>query len=161
MSSSRGACRRSLEGELQMRCPEEVRMTMLLVYVRARVQRYRRGKPESNDVDIVFTHPDAAKVKGLCKRFVGRLHERGMVTHVMRTSNPLHSLLHRHSSHMYADVSSFHGHNPLRTHHWDSLEKALTVFILPPSSPFHNGTRRRLDLIFAPPDVYWTAVIGW
>lgn len=74
---------------------------MTLVYVRARVQRYRRGKPESNDVDIVFTHPDAAKVKGLCKRFVGRLHERGMVTHVMRTSNPSNSVHHPHPSHVH------------------------------------------------------------
>ncbi|KAI0657690.1 Nucleotidyltransferase [Cubamyces menziesii] len=103
---------------------------------------YRRGKPESNDVDIVFTHPEAAKVKGLCKRLVKRLHERGMVTHVMH-------------------LSSFHGHDPLRTTHWDSLEKALTVFILPPESAYHTGIRRRLDLIFAPPEVYWTAVIGW
>ncbi|KAI9068611.1 Nucleotidyltransferase [Trametes sanguinea] len=103
---------------------------------------HRRWKPESNDVDIVFTHLDAEKVKGLCKRFVRKLHERGMVTHVMH-------------------LSGFHGHNPLRTTHWDSLEKALTVFILPPSSPFYKGTRRRLDLIFAPPQVYWTAVIGW
>jgi hypothetical protein len=60
-----------------------------------------------------------------------------------------------------ADLSSFHGHNSLRTTHWDSLEKALTVFILPPSSPFYHGTRRRLDLIFALPEVYWPAVIGW
>ncbi|TFK87051.1 Nucleotidyltransferase [Polyporus arcularius HHB13444] len=103
---------------------------------------YRRGKAESNDVDIVFTHPDPSKVKGLCKRLVRKLHERGMVTHVMHLSN-------------------FHAHNALRTHHWDSLEKALTVFIMPPSSPFHTGVRRRLDLIFAVPDVYWTAVIGW
>ncbi|THH18302.1 hypothetical protein EUX98_g8985 [Antrodiella citrinella] len=109
---------------------------------------YRRGKPESNDVDIVFTHPDATKVKGLCKKLVRQLHEQGMVTHVMRES------------------FSFHGHNPLRTTHWDSLEKALTVFILPPSSPFYkenkgHGVRRRLDLIFAHPEVYWSAVIGW
>lgn len=103
---------------------------------------YRRGKRESNDVDIVFTHPDPAKTKGLCKRFVKHLHSRGMVTHVMH-------------------LSGFHGHNPLRTTHWDSLEKALTVFILPPSSSFHKGTRRRLDLIFAQPEVYWCAVIGW
>ncbi|KAH9944599.1 Nucleotidyltransferase [Amylocystis lapponica] len=103
---------------------------------------YRRGKPESNDVDIVFTHPDPTRVRGLCKRLVRRLHERGMVTHVMH-------------------LSGFHSHNPLRTTHWDSLEKALTVFILPPSSPFSSGTRRRLDLIFAPPEVYWTAVVGW
>ncbi|KAI0090579.1 Nucleotidyltransferase [Irpex rosettiformis] len=103
---------------------------------------YRRGKPESNDVDIVFTHPNPATVKGLCKRFVRRLHEKGMVTHVMHLSN-------------------FRGHNPLRTTHWDSLEKALTVFTLLPSSPFYKGTRRRLDLIFALPEVYWTAIIGW
>ncbi|KAI1785267.1 Nucleotidyltransferase [Ganoderma leucocontextum] len=103
---------------------------------------YRRGKPESNDVDIVFTHPNASKVKGLCKRFVRRLHERGMVTHVMH-------------------LGGFHAHNPLKQQHWDSLEKALTVFTLPPSSPFYDGTRRRLDLIFAPPEIYWTAVLGW
>ena len=38
---------------------------------------YRRGKPESNDVDIVFTHPDAEAVKNLCKRFVRSLYEKG------------------------------------------------------------------------------------
>ncbi|CCM02941.1 uncharacterized protein FIBRA_05056 [Fibroporia radiculosa] len=102
---------------------------------------YRRGKPESNDVDIVFTHPDGTRIKGLCKRLVRRLHERKMVTHVMH-------------------LSGFHGHNPLRTNHWDSLEKSLTVFILP-STSHSKGLRRRLDLIFAPPEIYWTAVIGW
>ena len=66
----------------------------------------------------------------------------GIVTHVMH-------------------LSGFHGHNPLKTSNWDSLEKALTIFILPKSSPFHTGTRRRLDLIFAPPEVYWCAVVGW
>lgn len=38
---------------------------------------FRRGKPESNDVDIIFTHPDPDVVKGLCKRFVRRLYEQG------------------------------------------------------------------------------------
>ncbi|GJE94629.1 Nucleotidyltransferase [Phanerochaete sordida] len=103
---------------------------------------YRRGKPESNDVDIVFTHPDASKSKGLCKRLVQHLHQRGMVTHVMH-------------------LSGFHGHNPLRTTHWDSLEKALTVFVLPPASPRYAGVRRRVDLICAQPEVYWCAVVGW
>ncbi|KAK7691335.1 hypothetical protein QCA50_004729 [Cerrena zonata] len=103
---------------------------------------YRRGKPESNDADIVFTHSDGPKVKGLCKRLVRQLHKQGMVSHVMH-------------------LSSFHGHNPLRTTHWDSLEKALTVFTLPKSSSLYTGTRRRLDLIFADPNVYWCAVVGW
>lgn len=45
--------------------------------------RYRRGKPDSNDVDIVITHADlrggGEKLKGLRKRFVERLYERGML----------------------------------------------------------------------------------
>ncbi|KAF5355182.1 hypothetical protein D9756_005471 [Leucocoprinus leucothites] len=123
---------------------------------------YRRGKPQSNDVDIVITHSDvkngAEIIKGLCTKLTKRLHERGMITHVMH-------------------LSGFHTHNPLRTEHWDSLEKALTVFRLPalPLTPRSQsqsqlqfgpsaGERRlyrRLDLIFAPPETYWTAVIGW
>ncbi|KAI0062418.1 Nucleotidyltransferase [Artomyces pyxidatus] len=99
---------------------------------------YRRGKTASNDVDIVFTHPDGTKTVGLCTKLVKRLHERGLVTHVMH-------------------LSSFHAHNALRTHHWDSLEKSLTVFR--PPSP--DATRRRVDLIFALPQTYWTAVVGW
>ncbi|EIN08428.1 Nucleotidyltransferase [Punctularia strigosozonata HHB-11173 SS5] len=111
---------------------------------------YRRGKPESNDVDIVFTHPDKEKEKGLCKKLVKRLIERGLVTHVIHQS-------------------SFREHNALRTHHWDSLEKALTVFVHPPGSSYARAhvdkhghrLRRRIDLIFAQPEIYWTAVVGW
>ncbi|KIJ65936.1 hypothetical protein HYDPIDRAFT_174727 [Hydnomerulius pinastri MD-312] len=106
---------------------------------------YRRGKTLSNDVDIIITHTDwvlgSQKVKGLCKRLVQRLHERGLVTHVMH-------------------LSGFHEHNALRTHHWDSLEKALTVIMLP-RDPGRKRTYRRLDLIFAAPEVFWTAVVGW
>ncbi|VDC00335.1 unnamed protein product [Peniophora sp. CBMAI 1063] len=98
---------------------------------------YRRGKTECGDVDIVFTHPDGGRVPGLCRRFVRDLHNKGLVTHV------IHSM-------------GFHSHDPLRTHHWDSLEKALTVFVPPGQT-----TRRRVDLIFAAPEVYWTAVVGW
>jgi len=103
---------------------------------------------KSNDVDIVISHPDlrsgSDKVKGLCKRFVQHLHSRGMVSHIMH-------------------LSSFHAHNALRTSRWDSLEKSLTVFKLPPNekNPQQKRICRRLDLIFAAPESYWTAVIGW
>ncbi|KAF8839108.1 Nucleotidyltransferase [Paxillus ammoniavirescens] len=106
---------------------------------------YRRGKPQSNDVDIVITHTDwslgSQKVNGLCKRLVQRLHERGLVKHVLY-------------------MSEFHQHNVLRTHHWDSLAKALTVFVLP-HDPARERVYRRVDLIFAAPEVFWTAVVGW
>ncbi|KAF8435028.1 DNA polymerase mu [Boletus edulis BED1] len=106
---------------------------------------YRRGKLESNDVDIVISHTDwdhgAEKVPDLCKKLVQRLHERGLVTHVL-------------------NMSGYHPHNVFRTDHWDSLEKALTVFVLPYDSA-RKQIYRRVDLIFATPDVFWTAVVGW
>jgi DNA polymerase IV len=57
----------------------------------------------------------------------------------------------------------------LREHHFDSLEKALVLFALPPSSSFAEGQikehgrilRRRLDIIIARPEQYWTAIVGW
>ncbi|PFH52135.1 hypothetical protein AMATHDRAFT_2383 [Amanita thiersii Skay4041] len=106
---------------------------------------YRRGKPQSNDVDIVISHSDLHHggniIKGLGKKLTARLVERGLVTHVMH-------------------ISGFHKPDALRQTHWDSLEKALTVFILPDDGK-HKRIYRRLDLIFASPDAYWTAVIGW
>lgn len=97
---------------------------------------YRRGKPSSNDVDIVFTHPNKTSAKGLCTKLVERLRSAGLVKYVLH-------------------LSSFHEHDALRTAQWDSLEKALTVY-----RP-HNGLYRRVDLICAIPETYWTAVIGW
>ena len=66
--------------------------------------RYRRGKPQSNDVDIVISHSDLRSgtglVKGLCAKLTRHLHKlgilpppqvnakltskSGLVTHVMR-----------------------------------------------------------------------------
>ena len=43
--------------------------------------RYRRGKLESNDVDIVISHSNLKsggdQIKGLCKELVKRLYEKG------------------------------------------------------------------------------------
>ncbi|KAF7362250.1 DNA-directed DNA/RNA polymerase mu [Mycena venus] len=109
---------------------------------------YRRGKTESNDVDIVITHPTLVsgsdQVKGLGEVLVNRLYEAGLITHVMH-------------------LSGFHTPDALRTSHWDTLEKALTVFILPPDALGVGSPRihRRLDLIFAAPEAYWTAITGW
>lgn len=58
------------------------------------------------------------------------------------------------------DLSGFHAHDALRTSHWDSLEKALTIFVLP-TDDNRPRVHRRLDLVFATPEAYWTAVVGW
>ncbi|RDB25356.1 DNA-directed DNA/RNA polymerase mu [Hypsizygus marmoreus] len=106
---------------------------------------YRRGKLDSNDVDIVISsfsqNSGGDHIKGLCGKLVRKLYDRGLVTNVMH-------------------LSGFHAHNALKTTHWDSLEKALTVFVLPPVDG-KARIRRRLDLIFASPEAYWTAVVGW
>src|SRR5713226_996393 len=56
---------------------------------------------------------------------------------------------------MFADLSGFHEYDTLRTAQWDSLEKALTVYRSP------NDGHRRVDLVCALPETYWTAVVGW
>ncbi|KAF7351119.1 DNA-directed DNA/RNA polymerase mu [Mycena sanguinolenta] len=109
---------------------------------------YRRGKAESKDVDIVITHPTLTsgsdQVTGIGEELVNRLYARGLITHVMH-------------------LSGFHPPDVLRTSNWDSLAKVLTVFILPPEACGAGSRRihRRLDLIFAAPETYWTAITGW
>ncbi|KZT33867.1 Nucleotidyltransferase [Sistotremastrum suecicum HHB10207 ss-3] len=104
---------------------------------------YRRGKLESNDVDIVFTHPQGQgnKANNMVARLVERMRKDGLITHTMRESRSL---------------------RPATNHDgWDTLDKSLTIFNLPKTSPYYKGIHRRLDLIYAPREVYWTAVVGW
>ena len=46
---------------------------------------YRRGKPESNDIDIVITHAkaDQKRIHELCQELTGVLSKKGLVTHLM------------------------------------------------------------------------------
>lgn len=55
-----------------------------LFFSQIKLRRYRRGKPESNDIDIVFTHPNAKSAKTLSGRLLERLRSAGLVTQVMR-----------------------------------------------------------------------------
>nr|GAT57865.1 predicted protein [Mycena chlorophos] len=106
---------------------------------------YRRGKAYSNDVDIVITHPSLANepslVSDLCEKLVNQLFQRGLITHLMHLGSFLQPGAPRHPS-------------------LDTIEKALTVFRLPPQlNP--RGVHRRLDLIVVAPETYWTAIVGW
>lgn len=55
-----------------------------------------------------------------------------------------------------ADLSGFLQHDALRTAPRDSVETALTVYRTP-----SDGRYRRVDLICAIPETYWTTVVGW
>lgn len=48
-------------------------------------RRYRRGKAESNDIDIVITHPkaDRKRIRELCQALTDVLSKKGLITHLM------------------------------------------------------------------------------
>ncbi|KAG8852747.1 hypothetical protein FRB91_006028 [Serendipita sp. 411] len=111
---------------------------------------YRRGKSESNDIDIVFSHEQSGQGRGALHILVSRLQKQGLITHIL----PATSFRTPGSMKSYAEN--------------EALERVLCVFMLPddsPSFPYNpSGNRRlhrRVDLIFAPIETYWCAVVGW
>ncbi|GJJ09578.1 hypothetical protein Clacol_003801 [Clathrus columnatus] len=102
-----------------------------------------RGKLHANDVDIVLSHPELGKELNLCTRLVDALGKKD--SSGFRSTHPLHAL----------SGASKPNHS-----HMDTLDKALVVFCLPQVSDLPT-IHRRVDLIFAPITLYWTAVVGW
>ncbi|WVW84121.1 hypothetical protein I302_106150 [Kwoniella bestiolae CBS 10118] len=101
---------------------------------------YRRGKTESNDVDIVFRPPGMNMDIGLLRDLYLRLSDLGIVTHVLHvTHRDLNTPIH-------ASASNF-----------DNLDKAFVIFKLPGPGRLH----RRVDLISAPFDRYASAILSW
>ncbi|KAG8757791.1 hypothetical protein FRC11_004266 [Ceratobasidium sp. 423] len=104
---------------------------------------YRRGKPYSNDIDIIFTHRQTGLERHLCTKLVEHLKEIGMVKHVLN-----------HSAYT-SNHEGTHGHQTKSRACMDVLDKALVI--LKPKESLH----RRVDLIFTQYSVYWTAIVGW
>ncbi|CEL63814.1 DNA-directed DNA/RNA polymerase mu OS=Homo sapiens GN=POLM PE=1 SV=1 [Rhizoctonia solani AG-1 IB] len=104
---------------------------------------YRRGKPYNNDIDLLFTHPQMGSEKHLCTKFVEHLKNIGMVKHVLN-----------HSAYT-SNHEGTHGHQTRSHACMDVLDKALVI--IKPKGSLH----RRVDIVFAPYTVYWTAVVGW
>ncbi|KZT61982.1 Nucleotidyltransferase [Calocera cornea HHB12733] len=115
---------------------------------------HRRGKPTSGDVDIIFTHREQGKEQGLVEKLVNYLSNDGFITHIFGVMHPGHNPF-SSSSHTRSKVRPAHPSS-----HFDTLSKALVVCLLPPSEG-GAGLHRRVDLICAPRDVYWCAVVGW
>jgi len=101
---------------------------------------YRRGKPESNDVDIVFCPPHEGDDAGLLRDLYLRLSQLGIVTHVLQ-------LMDREPD---APISA-------AANNFDNLDKAFVIFKLPGKGRLH----RRVDLISAPRERYAAAVLSW
>jgi len=119
---------------------------------------YRRGKPESGDVDVILSNSKPRSTHNLCLELVKVLEERGIITHTLtissatsnRQENPKYSFRQRGSL-----------GSEYRAYGLDSLDKALVVFLLPDSNPHYTGIHRRVDLIIAPWRAWGTAIVGW
>ncbi|KAG8743499.1 hypothetical protein FRC12_015045 [Ceratobasidium sp. 428] len=104
---------------------------------------FRRGKPNNGDIDIVFTHQKDGMERHLCTRLVDRLCKIKLVTHVLNQSS------------YTSNHENVHGRHKETRACMDVLDKALVILKIP------DMVHRRVDLIFAPYTVYWTAVLGW
>ncbi|GAA6058963.1 hypothetical protein JCM10212_001673 [Sporobolomyces blumeae] len=111
---------------------------------------YRRGKLESNDVDILITWPfQDGKERGILRKLVHRLEAKGLIPPdgVLSFSQP-------------ATLRSTRANK--RASSFDSLDKALVIF----KHPANDTTRprdiyRRVDLIVAAWENFGAAVVGW
>ncbi|KAF8306091.1 Nucleotidyltransferase [Clavulina sp. PMI_390] len=154
----------SVHDELQLKIPRaEVEEIAHEVSLRlARIGRgfeyticggYRRGKEFSNDVDILISRPgsDEKDMAHCCQTLVGQLQDSGLITHLIHLSTYTSD-----NGAFYAAKRVLGGKN--ETWGFDSLDKALTVYKM---TDRPDRVHRRVDFIFAPWSVYWTAVVGW
>ena len=120
--------------------------------------RYRRGKPESGDVDIIISNPKPHSTQHLCLKLVKALEQQGIITHTLTISTGT-------SSREENQKISLRTRAPLGSaeHQYglDPLDKALVVFLLPKDNPFYTGIHRRVDLIIAPWRAWGSAIVGW
>ncbi|PWN17889.1 Nucleotidyltransferase [Microstroma glucosiphilum] len=102
---------------------------------------YRRGKPMSNDVDIVISndHADFSKRLDVINRLLTTLKRRGLMSYSVNVTNPSDGY----------ETSGF-------------VDIAEIVF-LPPVTPgiIPVSRHRRVDLVFCSPKVYGACVVGW
>jgi DNA polymerase/3'-5' exonuclease PolX len=102
---------------------------------------YRRGKAHIHDVDIIVSHTDHSQTTGgFIRMLVSALEQSNHITHTL------------HLGHEIANTQTVSAHR----YGFDSLEKALVVFLSPTS-----GLHRRVDLIVAPPVSVGSALLGW
>ncbi|PBP16020.1 DNA polymerase beta [Diplocarpon rosae] len=125
---------------------------------------YRRGKPDSGDVDVMLSHHDEKATEGLIQPLLASLEKDGYVTHQLQVwtsnSDPDQAALDWEAS-AKKSRSGF-----------DKLDKGLVVWQDPerpsrqeelghdPEAPNPNP-HRRVDIIITPWKTAGCAVVGW
>jgi DNA polymerase IV len=125
---------------------------------------HRRGKKESNDVDVIVSHRDLAATSHLAHDIVNSLEEEEWITHTL--------LLSEHNSDRGQATLPYRAPGVGGGHGFDSLDKALVVWQDPdwptkeddlaenPKAKNPN-IHRRVDIIISPWRTVGCAVLGW
>ncbi|KAI5478040.1 beta dna polymerase [Pseudohyphozyma bogoriensis] len=111
---------------------------------------YRRGKTQSNDVDLLITFPHQdGKERGVLRRLVRRLQAKGFI--------PPDGLLT-----LVETATNRTGDSNKSATLLDSLDRAFIVFNHPPNSTTRKrAIARRVDLIVSRWESFGSAVVGW
>ena len=124
---------------------------------------YRRGKPESGDVDLILSHPDQSATAGLVNKVVRSLEKEGWITHtlILNLTNT------KRGQETLPYFSNTKGAG------FDTLDKALVVWqdqAFPGKGEINGqggkpnknpNPHRRVDIIISPWRTVGCAVAGW
>ncbi|GAA5993476.1 hypothetical protein JCM11641_002670 [Rhodosporidiobolus odoratus] len=111
---------------------------------------YRRGKLESNDVDLLITYPHQdGKERGILRKLCRRLEAKGLI--------PLHGIL------SFSEPATLRStRENKKASSFDSLDKALVVFRHPANATTRpREIYRRVDLIVCRWPSMGAAIAGW
>ncbi|KAL8678505.1 MAG: hypothetical protein Q9224_000254 [Gallowayella concinna] len=124
---------------------------------------YRRGKPESGDVDLILSHPEQSATAGLVDKVVSSLEKEGWITHTLTLS--LTNTKRGQETLPYITNTKGAG--------FDTLDKALVVwqdqvYDCKGRADAAEGKKlknphphRRVDIIISPWRTVGCAVAGW
>ncbi|KAM0479389.1 hypothetical protein ACHAPX_004600 [Trichoderma viride] len=120
------------------------------------VGSYRRGKPESGDVDVIISHPDEAQTLKVVERLIYSLEKSSFIKHTLSASM-------RNSEREQVPLP---WRDPDRSagSGFDTLDKAMVVWQQPSDDKEHGGTpapHRRVDIIISPWKTAGCAILGW
>ncbi|KAI9030438.1 hypothetical protein DFJ74DRAFT_629332 [Hyaloraphidium curvatum] len=106
---------------------------------------YRRGKPDSGDVDVLLASPTEGAERGLLRALVEELRRRNFIAELLMFTE-----------HTPADSAKEHNGVAKEGFGVDCLDKAYCIVRSPTSGKF-----RQMDIVVSPIGCYGCAVVGW
>ncbi|KAL6900271.1 hypothetical protein GGI43DRAFT_42198 [Trichoderma evansii] len=120
------------------------------------VGSYRRGKPESGDVDVIISHRDEAQTLDVVEKLIYSLEKSSFIKHTL-------SVWTRNSERGQAPLP-WRGQNRSAGSGFDTLDKAMVVWQEPRDDKEQEDNaapHRRVDIIISPWKTAGCAILGW